>query len=72
MISGEKLRMLRIVKGLKQQFVADRLGITQQAYSKLERKDVISDQVLEKIMLCISCTPEEFNTLLKITGISSP
>jgi DNA-binding XRE family transcriptional regulator len=49
MFSGEKLRLLRIVKDHKQQHVANQLGITQQAYSKLEKKKAIGEQTLIKI-----------------------
>ncbi len=37
MLSGETLRMLRNIRGLKQETLAKKLGISQPAYSKLEK-----------------------------------
>lgn len=38
MLTGDKLRLLRLIKGMKQQVVAQQMGISQQAYSKLEKR----------------------------------
>lgn len=66
MLTGEKLRLLRIVKGWKQQFVADKLGISQQAYSKLEKRDFIKKDVLTRIMQSTNCTEEDMEAIDKI------
>lgn len=39
MTSGETLRFLRLLKGVKQETIAKKLGISQPAYSKLENKN---------------------------------
>ncbi|MEJ7625413.1 MAG: helix-turn-helix transcriptional regulator [Ferruginibacter sp.] len=36
---GEAIRKLRHCKGLMQKAAADKIGVSQQAYSKLERSD---------------------------------
>jgi transcriptional regulator with XRE-family HTH domain len=59
MFTGENLRQLRLIKGMKQKFVASKLGISQQAYSKLENRDVITDHLLLKVMQSMDCKPEE-------------
>lgn len=66
MYTGEKLRLLRLLKGHKQRFVADQLGISQQAYSKMEKKEKINDQLLKEIIQCMNCTPEDIDILEKI------
>jgi transcriptional regulator with XRE-family HTH domain len=38
MYDGEKLKRLRMAKGYSQKGIAKKLGITQQAYSKLENR----------------------------------
>lgn len=52
MISGNLVRLIRHLKGLKQESVAKKLGITQQAYSKLENADKIDD-TKEKMILSV-------------------
>lgn len=66
MLNGETLRLLRIAKGWKQQFVADKLGISQQAYSKLEKRNVIKKEVLMKIIQSTNCTEEEMVAIERI------
>lgn len=38
MLLGNRIRLLRIARGYSQEYMADRLGISQSAYSKIERR----------------------------------
>lgn len=40
MLIGENIRQLRIKKGLSQEYMAEKLGISQQSYSRIEIKAV--------------------------------
>jgi transcriptional regulator with XRE-family HTH domain len=46
---GRKVGRLREFLGIKQEAVADQLGISQQAVSKLEQSEHIEDSMLERI-----------------------
>jgi transcriptional regulator with XRE-family HTH domain len=71
MLTGEELRLLRLIKGLKQQFIASKMGISQQAYSKLEKKNSINASQAEKILHCMNCRQEDVDALDKIHTISN-
>jgi transcriptional regulator with XRE-family HTH domain len=40
---GEKIRQIRDLKGLSQEYISDKLGISQRAYSKIERNEIKID-----------------------------
>jgi transcriptional regulator with XRE-family HTH domain len=46
---GQNIKRLREMLGVKQEAIAVGLNITQQAMSKLEQKDEIDDETLEKV-----------------------
>lgn len=46
---GQKIARLREIRGMKQTDLAQRLGISQQALSKLENNDYIDDRKLRRI-----------------------
>ena len=46
---GRNIRRLREMLGVKQEAIAVELNITQQAMSKLERKEQIEDEILERV-----------------------
>ena len=46
---GRNIKRLREMLGIKQEAIAVELNITQQAMSKLERKEQIEDETLERI-----------------------
>ena len=46
---GQKVERIRECKGLKQEYVASILGISQQMYSKIEQQDEIEEETLNKI-----------------------
>ncbi len=58
-VPGELIRMLRNIKGLKQDIAAKRLGICQQAISKLERSKKVSYKNFLSIAAALKCTDKE-------------
>ena len=40
---GEKIRQIRDLKGMSQEYLASQLGISQRAYSKIERNEIKID-----------------------------
>lgn len=46
---GRNIKRLREMLGVKQEFIANELNMTQQAISKLEQKEEVEDEVLEKV-----------------------
>ncbi len=46
---GRKICRIREIRGIKQEFLAQELGITQQQVSRLEQSEAIEEEVLEKI-----------------------
>ena len=61
--SGEAIRKLRLLKGLSQKGVAVELGITQQAYSKLEKKEKIPERKFLLVSKTLGYSIEELYTL---------
>jgi transcriptional regulator with XRE-family HTH domain len=51
MFTGETLRQLRSLKGFKQKEVADKLHISQPAYSKLEKRKKVNGQTPDQIKI---------------------
>lgn len=51
---------LRTVKGIKQSALAQMLGITQQALSRIEQKEIINDEILNRISIAIKVPKEAF------------
>ncbi len=58
-ITGKMLCRLRMAKGFAQKEIAAKLQITQQAYSKLERNNVIKTAVLAAILIAMNSNMEE-------------
>jgi len=46
---GYNTKRLREILGVKQEELADKLGLSQQTISKIEQKEIIEDDMLEKI-----------------------
>ena len=55
---GRKVGRLREIRGIKQEAIAQELGVTQQAVSKLEQSEFIEDEVLEKIAKVLGVTSD--------------
>lgn len=55
---GANVRKLRGYEGMKQFDLADKMGVTQQFVSKLERQPVIAREYMERIADALKVTPE--------------
>ncbi|MFM9908546.1 MAG: helix-turn-helix domain-containing protein [Chitinophagaceae bacterium] len=66
MALGILIKHLRIAKDLKQATVAHRLGISQQAYSKLENCKEVGILRLSKILKAMDSNEEELNDVRKL------
>jgi len=66
MFTGETLRQLRGLKGLKQKTVADKLHISQPAYSKLEKRKKVNGHTLESIKKIFSCSGADIEAFQKL------
>lgn len=57
---GEKIRQIRELKGFSQEYIAQELGITQRAFSKIERNEVKIDwNKIEKLALIFEMEPTD-------------
>lgn len=65
MITGHQLRLLRLLKDVKQKTIARHLNISQQAYSKLEKAEHINGEKLEKIIKALGLTPPDFEKIIE-------
>jgi len=55
---GDKIRMIREMRGLSQETVADKLGIKQNAYSKIETNQTrLTAEMLEKLAKVLEVSP---------------
>lgn len=61
MATGETIRLLRNWKKCKQKTIADKLGISQAAYSKLEKRKEIRQEKFDKILKAINCSKSELD-----------
>jgi transcriptional regulator with XRE-family HTH domain len=68
MESGKFIRQVRQLKGLKQETVARRLGITQQAYSKIENANQIEKNTEKKILSAMQISEAEITKIKLIIG----
>lgn len=69
MINGKILYILRCIKGMKQSEVARKLKISQQAYSKLERAELLHDDRLDNILAALRSSREEVAEIKRIFKI---
>jgi transcriptional regulator with XRE-family HTH domain len=71
---GRKSGRLRELLGIKQETVADRLGISQQAVSKLEQSEHIEDATLERLAKALGVSSEtikNFNEEIALSFINN-
>lgn len=54
---GERVRQVRKMKGLTQKALADTVGLTQQALSKIEKGDTTDSQALDNIAKALGVHP---------------
>jgi len=63
MVLGQKIKKLRELKNLTQDYMAQQLGVTQSAYSKIESNEVeITYTKLEQIAKILELRPEDITT----------
>jgi transcriptional regulator with XRE-family HTH domain len=55
---GRKISKIRELKGMKQEYLASELGISQQAVSKIEQSADVDGEALEKIAKILGLSPE--------------
>ncbi len=55
---GRKISRIRELRGMKQETLAEGLGISQQAVSKMEQSETIEDDKLEQIAKVLGVTKE--------------
>ena len=55
---GRKIGRMREVLGIKQEVVADKLGISQQAVSKIEQSENVDDIMLERVAEALGVNAE--------------
>ena len=71
---GKKISYIRELRGLKQETLAEELGISQQSVSKLEQSEEIEVTILEKIAKALGVTPsviKNFNEEAAIFNIQN-
>lgn len=66
-VSGENIRSLRLLKRFKQSLAAKKLGITQQAYSKLEASAAVSESKIIEILTAFDSNEKELEMMIEIT-----
>lgn len=71
---GRSVKRIREILGMKQDFLATSLGLSQQAISQLEQKEVLDTAVLEKVSKALGVSEEvikNFTEDAAVTIISS-
>lgn len=66
MNAGECIRSLRLLRGLNQKGMAHKLGISQQAYSKIERCHYIDREKLHRILSAMNCSNADLDIIRKL------
>jgi transcriptional regulator with XRE-family HTH domain len=55
---GRKISRIREIRGIKQDYLASELGVSQQTISKIEQSEEVEDSTLEKIATVLGVTVE--------------
>ncbi len=55
---GRKISRVREIRGIKQETLAEELGISQQALSKIEQSENLEDETLERVAKKLGVSPE--------------
>lgn len=63
MYSGQTIKTLRLMKGYSQQGIAKELGISQPAYSKLEKRKTVNKESSKKILAIINCSVDDVRSV---------
>ena len=60
---GRKIRQMRELLGVRQEAVAEKIGVSQQAISKMEQSEKVDDAMLERIAKALGVNPEAIKNL---------
>jgi transcriptional regulator with XRE-family HTH domain len=74
MHTGKKVERIREILGMKQETLAGKLGVSQQAISKMEQSEHIEDGKLKEVALALGVSPEaikNFNEEAVINNINT-
>ena len=71
MVQGEIIRKLRNLKGVKQSTLARGLGISQPAYSKIEKSAYVKNEKLKQILVILNCSEEDLCSLERILNTNN-
>lgn len=55
---GKKVERIRMFRGIKQEYLANKLGLSQQAFSKLEQQETIEEELLKQIADILGVTTD--------------
>lgn len=55
---GQKVERIRMFRGIKQEYLASKLGISQPQVSKIEQQEEIEEDLLKQIADILGVTPE--------------
>ena len=68
---GRKISRLRELRGMKQETLAEQLGISQQAVSKIEQSEQVEETTLERIAKVLGVTPTDIKNTPEETVINN-
>jgi len=55
---GRKISRIRELRGIKQDILAEELGVSQQTVSRMEQSEVLENELLEKVARVLGVTPD--------------
>jgi len=55
---GRKISRIRELRGIKQEILADELGVSQQTVSRMEQSERLENEVLEKVAKVLGVSPD--------------
>ena len=55
---GRKIARIRELRGMKQEALAEELGISQQSVSHIEQSEIIEEELLQRISKALGVSPE--------------
>jgi len=55
---GRKIGRIRELRGIKQEILAEELGVSQQTVSRMEQSDVVEKELLEKVAKILGVSPD--------------
>ncbi|HEY8936715.1 MAG TPA: helix-turn-helix domain-containing protein [Cyclobacteriaceae bacterium] len=68
---GRKISRLREQRGMKQETLAEQLGISLQSVSKIEQSEQVEDITLERVAKALGVTPTDIKTATEETVVNN-